>query len=77
MAANNYEVKIQGKILKATACNLVTALENLNINYTRLQHEYRRNPNGKYNGWADGKYFEARWVEKAGSFPSQEEELTH
>ncbi|MDG1950077.1 MAG: hypothetical protein P8J32_04675 [bacterium] len=76
MAANNYEVKTQGKTLKATACNLVTALQNLGIQHTRLNHT-RRTPDGTYNGWAGMQYFEARWVEKAGGFPSQEEKVTH
>jgi hypothetical protein len=77
MSANNYEIKTEGKILKATACNLVTALENLGIEFTRLSHTYHRSPNGTYTGWADMQYFEARWVEKAGGFPSQEEVVTH
>ena len=76
MAANNYEIKTQGKIFKVTACNLPTALEKLGIKFTQLHHT-RRVPNGTYWGWAGTQNFEARWVEKAGSFPSQEEIPTH
>ena len=71
---NNYEIRIGSNILKTAACNLVTALKNLDISFYRLHHNNRYRPNGTYYGWGhynnNHVHIDARWVEKAGGFSS-------
>lgn len=61
---NNYILHIKGEEVKAQGVNLEQALDRKGIIFTKLFHEDRRKPNGRYNVQLGSQVFTAVWLEK-------------